>query len=211
MPFWRSPALRRARSPRSSSRAAWAPPASGPRARRRHDVTGTTTTTPLPSLIAPGRHDLRRPGRRHDRGRGRRQSSASASSFRLPLVLDRKHRLAPAPEALGATAHVDEALAQAQHCAARRRDHAAGADRRQRRPRVRAAGREALLPQAGGRAGLPAPPEAGHRPGPPGPRREPPRADDRRSCSACAPRAASASRSATARSPPRRSAARSAP
>ena len=31
----------------------------------------------------------------------------------IPLVLDRRHRLAPTPAALGATAHVDEALARA--------------------------------------------------------------------------------------------------
>ena len=31
----------------------------------------------------------------------------------IPLVLDRRHRLAPPPEALGATAHFDEALARA--------------------------------------------------------------------------------------------------
>ena len=48
----------------------------------------------------------------------------------LPLRLDRRHRLAPLPSALGATAHVDEAIARARNAAARRHADAARPDRR---------------------------------------------------------------------------------
>ena len=72
--------------------------------------TGTTTTTPLPTLIAPGVTISGIPvgGMTVDEaGVLVRQRY----ELPIPLVLDRRHRLAPAPEALGATAHVDEALA----------------------------------------------------------------------------------------------------
>jgi hypothetical protein len=79
-------------------------------------TTGTTstgtTTTPLPTLIAPGVTISGIPV-------GGMTVEEAATVVReqfelpLPLVLDRKHRLAPPPEALGASAHVDEAIARA--------------------------------------------------------------------------------------------------
>src|SRR4249919_3495807 len=74
--------------------------------------TGTTTTTPLPTLIAPGVTISGIPvgGMTVDEA-----GALVRERFELPisLVLDRRHRLAPPPEALGATAHIDEALARA--------------------------------------------------------------------------------------------------
>jgi len=75
-------------------------------------TTGTTTTTPLPSLIQPGVMISGVPV-------GGMTAEEAATVVRerfelpLPLVLDRKHRLAPLPETLGATPHVDEAIAKA--------------------------------------------------------------------------------------------------
>ena len=63
--------------------------------------TGTTTTTPLPTLIAPGVTISGIPV-------GGMTVDEAATLVReqfelpLPLVLDRKHRLAPPPETLGA-------------------------------------------------------------------------------------------------------------
>ena len=74
--------------------------------------TGTTTTTPLPTLIAPGVTISGIPvgGMTVDEaGELVRQQY----ELPIPLVLDRRHRLAPPPEAFGATAHIDEALARA--------------------------------------------------------------------------------------------------
>jgi lipoprotein-anchoring transpeptidase ErfK/SrfK len=75
-------------------------------------TTGTTTTTPLPSLIQPGVTISGVPV-----GGMTAEEAATAVRERfdlpLPLVLDRKHRLAPLPETLGATPHVDEAIARA--------------------------------------------------------------------------------------------------
>jgi len=74
--------------------------------------TGTTTTTPLPSLIAPGVTISGVPV-------GGMTADEAGTVVReqfdlpLPLVLDRKHRLAPQPETLGATPHVDEAVTKA--------------------------------------------------------------------------------------------------
>jgi lipoprotein-anchoring transpeptidase ErfK/SrfK len=75
-------------------------------------TTGTTTTTPLPSLIAPGVTISGVPV-------GGMTAEEAGTVVRerfelpLPLVLDRKHRLAPLPETLGASPHVDEAIAKA--------------------------------------------------------------------------------------------------
>jgi lipoprotein-anchoring transpeptidase ErfK/SrfK len=75
-------------------------------------TTGTTTTSPLPTLIAPGVTISGVPV-------GGMTVEEAANLVReqfeqpLPLVLDRKHRLAPPPETLGASAHVDEAIARA--------------------------------------------------------------------------------------------------
>jgi lipoprotein-anchoring transpeptidase ErfK/SrfK len=75
-------------------------------------TTGTTTTTPLPSLIAPG---VTISGIPVGGMTAEEAGTVVREQFDLPLalVLDRKHRLAPAPEALGATPHVDEAIAKA--------------------------------------------------------------------------------------------------
>ena len=74
--------------------------------------TGTTTTSPLPTLIAPGVTISGIPV-----GGMTVEEAANVVRERfevpLPLVLDRKHRLAPPPEALGASAHIDEAIARA--------------------------------------------------------------------------------------------------
>ena len=79
-------------------------------------TTGTTstgtTTTPLPTLIAPGVTISGIPVG------GMTVDEAGALvrqryELPLPLVLDRRHRLAPPPAVLGASAHVDEALARA--------------------------------------------------------------------------------------------------
>ena len=75
--------------------------------------TGTTTTTPLPALIPPGVTISGIPV-------GGLTAEEANTIVRerfglaLPLVLDRKHKLAPPPSALGAVPHYDEAIAKAQ-------------------------------------------------------------------------------------------------
>jgi lipoprotein-anchoring transpeptidase ErfK/SrfK len=75
--------------------------------------TGTTTTTPLPALIPPGVTISGIPvgGLTADEARTVVQERFEVG---LPLVLDRKHRLAPPPSALGAVPHYDETIAKAQ-------------------------------------------------------------------------------------------------
>ena len=79
-------------------------------------TTGTTstgtTTNPLPTLIAPG---VTISGVPVGGMTVEEAATAVRNAFEqpLPLVLDRKHRLAPPPEALGASAHIDEAIARA--------------------------------------------------------------------------------------------------
>jgi len=75
--------------------------------------TGTTTTTPLPALIQPGVTISGIPvgGLTAEEARTVVQERFELG---LPLVLDRKHRLAPPPSALGAVPHYDEAIAKAQ-------------------------------------------------------------------------------------------------
>jgi len=80
-------------------------------------TTGTTstgtTTNPPPALIPPGVTISGVPvgGLTPDEARTIVQERFELG---LPLVLDRKHRLAPPPSALGAVPHYDEALAKAQ-------------------------------------------------------------------------------------------------
>ena len=80
-------------------------------------TTGTTstgtTTNPPPALIPPGVTISGVPvgGLTPDEARTVVQERFELG---LPLVLDRKHRLAPPPSALGAVPHYDEALAKAQ-------------------------------------------------------------------------------------------------
>ncbi len=80
-------------------------------------TTGTTstgtTTNPPPALIPPGVTISGIPvgGLTPDEARTVVQERFELG---LPLVLDRKHRLAPPPSALGAVPHYDEALARAQ-------------------------------------------------------------------------------------------------
>ena len=75
-------------------------------------TTGGTTTTPPPSLIPPGVTISGIPV-------GGLAPDEAALVVRerfelpLPLILDRRRRLAPEPRALGARAHVDEAIARA--------------------------------------------------------------------------------------------------
>ncbi len=75
-------------------------------------TTGTTTTNPGPALIPPGVTISGIPvgGLTPDEAAG-----ALRERFDLPLqlILDRKHRLAPVPTTLGATAHIDEAINRA--------------------------------------------------------------------------------------------------
>jgi len=74
-------------------------------------TTGGTTTTPA-ELIPPGVTIAGIPvgGLSPEEA-----TTVVQEHFELPLpvILDRKHRLAPVPEALGASAHVDEAIARA--------------------------------------------------------------------------------------------------
>jgi lipoprotein-anchoring transpeptidase ErfK/SrfK len=76
-------------------------------------TTGTTTTSPLPALIPPGVTISGIPvgGLTAEEARTVVQERFELP---LPLVLDRKHRLAPVPSALGAVPHYDEAIAKAQ-------------------------------------------------------------------------------------------------
>jgi lipoprotein-anchoring transpeptidase ErfK/SrfK len=76
-------------------------------------TTGTTTTNPPPGLIPPGITISGIPV-----GGLSRDEAFSVVRERfdlsLPLILDRRRRLAPTPAALGASAHIDEVLARAQ-------------------------------------------------------------------------------------------------
>ncbi len=75
-------------------------------------TTGGTTTTPPPFLIPPGVTISGIPV-------GGLSPEEAAAVVRerfgqpLPVILDRRRRLAPLPDALGARAHVDEAIARA--------------------------------------------------------------------------------------------------
>lgn len=75
-------------------------------------TTGGTTTTPPPSLIPPG---VTISGIPVGGLTPEEATTVVRERFDLPLpvILDRRHRLAPLPEALGASAHVDEAIARA--------------------------------------------------------------------------------------------------
>src|SRR5439155_5406167 len=75
-------------------------------------TTGTTTTNPGPALIPPG---VTISGIAVGGLTAEEAAGAVGERFELPLtlVLDRRHRLAPTPEALGASAHVDEVVARA--------------------------------------------------------------------------------------------------
>ena len=76
-------------------------------------TTGTTTTNPPPQLIPPGITISGIPI-----GGLSRDEAFSVLQERfdlpLPLVLDRRRRLAPSPAALGTSAHIDEVLDRAQ-------------------------------------------------------------------------------------------------
>jgi len=75
-------------------------------------TTGGTTTAPPPSLIPPG---VTISGIAVGGLSPEEATTLVQEQFDVPLriVLDRRHRLAPTPETLGATAHVDEAIARA--------------------------------------------------------------------------------------------------
>ncbi|HEY3050273.1 MAG TPA: L,D-transpeptidase/peptidoglycan binding protein [Gaiellaceae bacterium] len=75
-------------------------------------TTGTTTTNPLPVLIPPGVtiSGISVGGLTIEEATNLVQEQFEQT---LPLVLDRRHRLAPPPAALGASAHVDEAINRA--------------------------------------------------------------------------------------------------
>jgi lipoprotein-anchoring transpeptidase ErfK/SrfK len=77
---------------------------------------GTTTEPPPPSLIPPGVTISGVPV-----GGLTPEEAATAVRERfdlpLPVVLDRRHRLAPLPDALGASAHVAEAISRARSSA----------------------------------------------------------------------------------------------
>ena len=75
-------------------------------------TTGATTTTPAPALIPPG---VTISGIPVGGLTPEEAATVVQERFNLPLalVLDRRHRLAPTATALGARAHVDEAIARA--------------------------------------------------------------------------------------------------
>ncbi|MEP6909880.1 MAG: L,D-transpeptidase family protein [Actinomycetota bacterium] len=75
-------------------------------------TTGGTTTTPPPELIPPGVtiSGIAVGGLTPEDATTLVQERFDLA---LPIVLDRRHRLAPFPGALGASAHVDEAIARA--------------------------------------------------------------------------------------------------
>jgi lipoprotein-anchoring transpeptidase ErfK/SrfK len=77
-------------------------------------TTGTTTTEPLPALIPPGVTISGIPvgGMTPDEAK---VVVTERFNTPLPLRLDRRRRLAPMPSALGATAHVDEAINRARN------------------------------------------------------------------------------------------------
>jgi L,D-transpeptidase-like protein/putative peptidoglycan binding protein len=73
-----------------------------------------TTTEPLPALIPPGVtiSGIAVGGMTPDEAK---LLVTERFDVPLPLRLDRRHRLAPLPSALGASAHVDEAIARARN------------------------------------------------------------------------------------------------
>jgi lipoprotein-anchoring transpeptidase ErfK/SrfK len=75
-------------------------------------TTGGTTTTPPPALIPPG---VTISGIPVGGLTPEEATTIVQERFDLPLqvILDRRHRLAPLPGALGASTHVDEAIARA--------------------------------------------------------------------------------------------------
>ncbi len=75
-------------------------------------TTGGTTTTPPPALIPPG---VTISGIAVGGLTPEEATTVVRERFglALPVILDRRHRLAPTPEALGASAHIDEAIARA--------------------------------------------------------------------------------------------------
>jgi L,D-transpeptidase-like protein/putative peptidoglycan binding protein len=75
-------------------------------------TTGTTTTTPAPGLIPPG---VTISGIAVGGMTPEEAATVVTERFNLPLRLriDRRRKLAPLPSALGATAHVDEAITKA--------------------------------------------------------------------------------------------------
>jgi lipoprotein-anchoring transpeptidase ErfK/SrfK len=77
-------------------------------------TTGTTTTEPLPALLPPGVTISGIPvgGMTPDEAKLEVTERFQAP---LPIRLDRRRRLAPMPSALGATAHVDEAINRARN------------------------------------------------------------------------------------------------
>jgi lipoprotein-anchoring transpeptidase ErfK/SrfK len=77
-------------------------------------TTGTTTTEPLPALIPPGVTISGIPvgGMTPDEAK---LVVTERFNTPLPLRLDRRRRLAPMPSALGASAHVDEAITRARN------------------------------------------------------------------------------------------------
>jgi len=76
--------------------------------------TGTTTTTPAPQLIPPG---VTISGIAVGGMTPEEAATVVTERFNLPLRLriDRRRKLAPLPSALGATAHVDEAITRARN------------------------------------------------------------------------------------------------
>ena len=77
-------------------------------------TTGATTTEPLPALIPPGVTISGIPvgGMTPDEAK---VVVAQRFNAPLPLRLNRRHKLAPLPNALGASAHVDEAINRARN------------------------------------------------------------------------------------------------
>jgi lipoprotein-anchoring transpeptidase ErfK/SrfK len=77
-------------------------------------TTGTTTTEPLPALIPPGVtiSGIALGGMTPDEAK---LVVIERFNVPLPLRLDRRRKLAPPPSALGATAHVDEAINRARN------------------------------------------------------------------------------------------------
>jgi lipoprotein-anchoring transpeptidase ErfK/SrfK len=75
-------------------------------------TTGTTTTEPLPALIPPGVtiSGIAVGGMTPDEAK---LVIIERFNVPLPLRIDRRRKLAPPPSALGATAHVDEAINRA--------------------------------------------------------------------------------------------------
>jgi lipoprotein-anchoring transpeptidase ErfK/SrfK len=77
-------------------------------------TTGTTTTTPTPTLIPPG---VTISGIPVGGVTPEEAALIVRENFDLPLLirLDRRRRLSPAPAALGARPHIDEAIARARN------------------------------------------------------------------------------------------------